>query len=263
MTPPEIPPVSNRLAYIYRVIVKWVSFLIFGAGTLFLVCIAFPIMRLCIHPAVQFRKRARFLVYVMMRIFTVILDRIGLVKIDAENPGEWRVLPSKIIVANHPSLLDVVVLLSLIPNADCIVRAKLSHHIVRGVIRQLYISNSLSFEDLSRSCIQSLDEGNCIIIFPEGTRTPRSGPVRMKKGAARLSLLSGCGIVPVYIGGNDKYGLGKRDPWWAVNPQENYIFRIRKQDELSPEKYAGLPVPLGVKHLNAEITDILCNPRYT
>jgi 1-acyl-sn-glycerol-3-phosphate acyltransferase len=259
----ESPPVSNPIAYSYRVLMKWICFLLFGLGTLFLVFIAFPLMRLCIHPAKKFRKSARSLVSTMMRMFTAITAGMNVVKIDAGENGAWRTLGSKIIVANHPSLLDVVVLISLIPNADCIVRAKLSRHIVRGVIRQLYIPNSLSFGDLSRACIQSLNEGNCIIIFPEGTRTPREGPGRMKKGAARLSLLSGCGIIPVHIGGNDKYGLGKKEPWWAFNPEEKYIYRVRMQGELSPAKYAGLPPPLGVKHLNAEITEILRNPPYT
>jgi 1-acyl-sn-glycerol-3-phosphate acyltransferase len=263
MTSPEMPPVSNRIAYVYRVIMKWFSFFIFGLGALFLTSAAFPLMYLCIHPVDKFKKYARFLVFVMMRILVVVMTGTRALKFDIEDPGAWRRLSSKIIVANHPSLLDVVMLISLIPNADCIVRAKLSRHIVRGIVRQLYIPNSLPFEDLSRCCIKSLNEGNCIIIFPEGTRTPRSGPIKMKKGAARLSLLSGCGIIPVYIGGNDKYGLGKRDPWWGFNHTEKYIYRIRMQDELSPEKHAGLPVSLGVKHLNAEITEILTNPRNT
>ncbi|GHU65381.1 1-acyl-sn-glycerol-3-phosphate acyltransferase [Spirochaetia bacterium] len=263
MAHPDLPPVSNWAVYSFRVIVKWFSFFIFGAGTLFLVFAVFPVMRLCIHPALKFRKYARSFVSLTMRFFVNIMTGIGAVKLDADYPGAWRKLSSKIIVANHPSLLDVVMLLSLIPNADCIVRGNLSRNIVGGVIKQLYITNSLSFEELSRACIQSLDEGNCIIIFPEGTRTPRSGPGKMKKGAARLSLLSGSGIVPVYIGGNDKYGLGKRDPWWAYNHEEKYLYRIRMQDEISPEKYIGLPVPIGAKHLNTEITEILHHPRYT
>jgi 1-acyl-sn-glycerol-3-phosphate acyltransferase len=165
------------------------------------------------------------------------------------------------VAANHPSLLDVVMLISLIPNADCIVRGSLKGNIVAGVIRRLYIPNSLNFEQLAAACVESLNRGNCIIIFPEGTRTPRSGEMRLKKGAARLSLSSGRSIVPVHIGGNDKWGLGKHDPWTAFNHQDKYIYRIRIQDQIFPETFLQFPFPAAVRRLNEKIREVLLNPK--
>ena len=257
---PEMPPVSNRIVYVYRVIIKLLSFLVFGIGTLMLVIAVFPVMSLALHPAERFQKHARSLVSCMMRVFVGFMSVMGGIQVEPDDRNAYRRLSSKILVANHPSLLDVVILFSLIPNADCIVQASLSRHIVWGVIRRLYIPNSLDFNELSAACIHSLAQGNCIIIFPEGTRTPRSGELNLKKGAARLAILSGCGIIPVHIGGTDKYGLGKHDPWWAFNHTDKYVYRLSIRQALSPEKYAGFPVPIAIKRLNADIKNLLLNP---
>jgi 1-acyl-sn-glycerol-3-phosphate acyltransferase len=253
----EMPPVSNRLLYIYRVAMKWGAFFIFGLGTVLLVSAIFPLMLLWIHPKEKFQNHARRLISRALRFFTLIMHGMGIVELDAGDPGAYRCLTSKIIVANHPSLLDVVMLISLIPNADCIVRGSLYRTIVRGIIRQLYIPNSLDFDDLVAECVESLNRGNCVIIFPEGTRTPRTGDLRIKKGAARISLISNRGIIPVHIGGTDKYGLGKGDPWLAFNHRDKYIYRIRIQDELSPAKYRNMAAPLAVRRFNQEIREAL------
>ena len=249
----------NRLIYIWRVFAKWLSFGIFGLGTIFLVTAVFPPMRLFLHPRKRFQKKARIFVSLNFRFFVGIMTFLGIVELDAGDTSAYRNLHGKIIAANHPSLLDVVMLISLIPNADCIVRSGLSKTIVNGVIRQLYIPNDLSFEQVVADCTASLNEGNCIIIFPEGSRTPRSGPPVYKKGAVRLSLASRCGIVPVRIGGTDKYGLGKKDPWAAFNPSKKYIYRLCMKTEISPEKYLAEGNILGVKHYNQELQRVLVN----
>jgi 1-acyl-sn-glycerol-3-phosphate acyltransferase len=239
---------------------KWLSFLIFGLETFLLVLVVFPIMTLFIHPRERFLKQARSFVSLAFRQFVRMMCLMRAVSVDAGDRNAYRRLSSKIVVANHPSLLDVVMLISLIPNADCIVQDSLKHNIVAGVIRRLYILNSLDFEKLAAACTESLNQGNCIIIFPEGTRTPRSGELRLKKGAARLSLLSGRGIVPIHIGGNDKWGLGKHDPWTAFNHRDKYIYRIRIRDELFPESFSEFSGPRAAKRLNEKIRESLSDP---
>jgi 1-acyl-sn-glycerol-3-phosphate acyltransferase len=189
-----------------------------------------------------------------MRFFVGFMHALGIVNLEAGEKDFYRRLESKILVANHPSLLDIIMLFSLVPNADCIVNAQYRRNIIGGVMRQLYILNSLSFDDMLESCRQSLMQGNCLIIFPEGTRTPRTGKISIKKGSARVSLVSGCGIVPAHIGGTDKYGLGKKDPWAAFNPTERYIYTISAMEEILPEKYQGLPMPAAVRAMTKDIT---------
>jgi len=182
--------------------------------------------------------------------------------LETDDKEKYRHLSSKIVVANHPSILDVVMLISLIPNADCIVGMHLNRNfIVKGVVRKLYILNSFDLDNILQACTESLKRGNCLIIFPEGTRTPRKGKVIIKKGAARVSLYSGCGIVPIHIGGTDKYGLGKKDPWTGFNPRERYIYDVSMGPEIDPEKYRDLPTPKAVRAITREIAAFLFPPK--
>jgi len=249
----------KSVVYCWRVFAKWISFAVFGIGTIVLVTILFPVTKIVYHPHKRFQKKARGIVSRSFRFFVWIMTFLGILELDPGDKSAYRNLQGKIVAANHPSLLDVVMLISLVPNADCIVRGNLNKNIVNGIIRQLYISTSLTFERLTEDCIASLNEGNCIIIFPEGSRTPRNAPPIFRKGAVRISLASGCAIVPVHIGGTDKYGLGKKDPWTAFNPTEKYIYRLRIKPELSPEKYLAESRILGVKHYNQELYRVLVN----
>jgi 1-acyl-sn-glycerol-3-phosphate acyltransferase len=189
------------------------------------------------------------------------MEFIQVVEFDPGDRAVWHKLGSKIVVANHPSILDVVMFIALIPNTDCIVGGQyLKNIILRGVIRRLYVVNSLDYRELEKACVTSLQEGSCLLIFPEGTRTRRTGAFHIKKGAARIAMVSGCPIVPAHIGGTDKWGLGKHDPWTAFNHTDKYVYRIRMQEEISPAKYAGLPPTIAVGRLNKEIRQVLLNP---
>jgi 1-acyl-sn-glycerol-3-phosphate acyltransferase len=237
-----------KLLRLYRVLAKWFSFFIFGAGTLLLVSALFPPMRLLLHPRRRFQKYARKLVSLAFRFFVGIMTFIGIVELHTDD-GQYAALGGKIVAANHPSLLDVVMLISLIPNADCIVRASLSKTIVGGIIRQLYIPNSGDPKKLIEDCIASIKNGNCIIIFPEGTRTARGGRPHLKKGAVRIALTARCPIVPVQIRGSDKYGLGKKDPWTGLCPEGKYIYRLERRSELVFAGSTALDVKRGTETL--------------
>jgi 1-acyl-sn-glycerol-3-phosphate acyltransferase len=233
---------------------KWFSFFVFGLGSLVLVLVCFPPMRLFIHPRDRFKKYARRFITATMVFFVSLMHFLRIVNLDVDDRKKYRNLSSKIIIANHPSLLDVVMLLSLIPNADCIVNAYLKNNILlREIVRQLYILGSLDFDSILRACTESLGKGNCLIIFPEGTRTPRSGNVVIKKGAARVALSCGCNIVPIHIGGTDKFGLGKKDPWTGFNPRERYVYNVSMGTEIDVDKYRNLSMPKAVRVLGREI----------
>ncbi|GHU40768.1 1-acyl-sn-glycerol-3-phosphate acyltransferase [Spirochaetia bacterium] len=249
----ELPPITNYPLYVYRVFAKWLSFLYFGIGSLFIICISFPIMRLRFRTREEFQRRGHALVSSMWANFCLFLRFVGAAKTNVSDRPAFSNLKSKIIVANHPSLLDVVMLIALIPNADCIVNASLTRTVVGNIVKRLYILNSLEFDDLKAACLKTLEAGNCLIIFPEGSRTPRTGHLPLKRGAARLALMCGRPVVPVHIGGNDKWGLGKHDPLLAYNHTEEYVYSIQLGRELNTADYAGLPSPIAARRLTADI----------
>jgi 1-acyl-sn-glycerol-3-phosphate acyltransferase len=255
-----MPPVKNWPLYIHRVIMKAWSFFVFGLGSAILAFPIMPVMWLMFHPIENFQKKARRLVSASFRFFIGLMTCMGIVEFEAPDKEFFNSLKSKIIVANHPSLLDIVMIISMVPNADVIVQGYARDTILWGVVKQLYILNTLNFEELTAACKESLEKGNCLVIFPEGTRTRRGEKMRLKKGAARISLLTGVDIVAVNVGGTDKYGLGKKDPFFSFNHTEKYIYRVTLQKVISPEQYAGMEIHRAARRLNAQIMDVLQNP---
>ena len=252
------PPVRNYPLYWWRVFVKLFSFFIFGLGAVVISIIAFPVMKLLFPNPKKFRTAGHRFISYLFRFFICVMTIIGCSYLTTPDKKRFRHLKSKIIVANHPSLLDVVMLISLIPNADCIVNAYLSgKNILHIIVRQLYIPTSLTHEEIMQKCTESLHEGNCIIIFPEGTRSLPGGQNPYKKGAARIALMSGCPLVPVYMGGNDKRGLRKHDPLFTYNTRHMYHYTAYMKDEVSPAPYKDLPEPAAAKRITEKLRDML------
>jgi hypothetical protein len=70
-------------------------------------------------------------------------------------------------------------------------------------------------------------------------------------------MASNCNIVPVHIGGNDKYGLGKKEPWTGFNPRERYVYQIDMGNEIHIENYKTYSKPAAVRSITNDITAAL------
>lgn len=253
----DLPPAKNPILYAYRCVVKSSAIIIFGLISIVFGMTILPPLRLILHPARRFRKVARFLAYASFKGFVGLLILFRGIKLDVEGKAELRRMKGKVIAANHPSLLDVVILISLVPNADCIVRGSLTKSVMTGVIRQLYIVNDLGYEQLLPRCRKSLAEGSNIIIFPEGTRTPRHGSNTFKRGAAHIAYDTGADIQMLYIGGNDKYGLGKHDPFFSYNKEETYHYDLHLLPAIPTANYAGMPGHIATRRMTEKMHEML------
>ena len=208
------PKIKNIFVYSYCCLCKILAIVWFGLGAVFLAIFVFPFIRLFTLHKKDFGIIARAYVSHTFRVFLGNLARFRTSMLKVEDKQAFRDIHSKIIIANHPSLLDFVYIMSLVPNSTCIVRGGLTHTPLRGVIKQAYITNTTDFDDVLVECKKLTDKGCNVIVFPEGTRSPRIGRNNYKKGAARIALYCGCDVQPMFIGGSDKYGLGKHDPLW-------------------------------------------------
>ena len=243
-----------KLVLWYRIFVKLFLFFIFGVGSIILITAVFPTIRLFSASSKAFKRRSRKAMCYTQKSFVWLGTIMGGFELKVENKEYLSHLSGKIVVANHPSLLDVVMLLSVIPNADCIIKAALGHrNVISGIVNTLYISNSLDFDHLTKECTKSLQEGNCLIIFPEGSRTKADGVHHFQRGAAHIALSSGCSLVPVSIGGTDKYGLRKHDPMFSYNPKEKFIYTLTPLPEVNPADYADMPIPMASRKITEKI----------
>lgn len=249
----DLPPVKNWIAFHYRAFMKLFFIGFIGIGSMILAVLVFPWIKVFVHPKKKFQAAARTFVSRTFA-FSLFLMRItGVVKVYAPEKEKLLGLRSKVIAANHCSILDFVVLMSLIPNANCIVQESYGKTPLAGVIRQAYILNSVDFTLLKNLCRETLDMGNNVIIFPEGTRTPRHGKIPYKKGAARIARFAGCDIQPVLIAGSDKYGLGKHDPFWSFNHVEPLIYDIQLLPQIPMNSFTGYSDIISAKKITEAI----------
>ena len=254
----------NPIRFAWRTVTKSLVYFFFALGSLVLVTAVFPPIMLFVHPEKRSSRAMRFATHLTFRLMNRVMWLFGLTRVDISREDRrklWR-LRSSIVVANHPSLIDITILMGLIPHPDCIVNARLFERpIVRHVVRRLFIPNSLDFNELLAGSERSLRDGNCLVIFPEGSRTkPGVSPV-LKRGSARISLATGFPIVPVRIEANDMRGLRKGDPLWRINAKGRYRFKLSVLDPLYPANYADCELPVAARKMVSDIQERLFSAR--
>lgn len=159
-----------------------------------------------------------------------------------------------LIVANHPTLLDVVFLIARAPQADCIVKHEAWRNpFLRPIVASAgYIPND-DGEALVRACVERLRAGRCVILFPEGSRSPEHGLRPFRRGAARVALASRCAITPVVIG-CEPPALKKGQPWWRL-PNRRLEFSLDVGEPFHAKDVVdeSLPPAIAARKLTAHL----------
>lgn len=112
-----------------------------------------------------------------------------------------------VIAPNHPTLFDVVLIVSQVPNVVCVTKASLwNNPLLGGMVRLAgFIRNDAPLP-LVRRAAAELRAGSNLLIFPEGTRTPakaRLGPFR--PGFALMARSGGAPVQAVLLEGGTPY----------------------------------------------------------
>lgn len=216
--------------YGWRLVATGISFLAFGLGGLILRTACFPLMTLLLRNANSRVRHVRLVVHYSFRLFVWLMQTLGVLRyriIGAEKLNRSGLL----ILSNHPTLIDVVFLISLVPNASCVVKSVLARNpFTRGPVTAAeYICNDTGSE-LIADCIRSVQSGNNLIVFPEGTRTPVNGKMQLQRGAANIAIRGARDITPVIIR-CEPLCLTKGAPWWKI-PARRADFVIEVRDDI-------------------------------
>lgn len=206
----------KALNHSYRILGTGFCFVCFGIGGIILSLLVFPAQRLFIRDIEQRKHRARHTVHVAFHFFIGLMRRLRIFNFDFSAAEQLSKAQGQIIIANHPSLIDVVALIAMTPNADCVVKAQLFRNpFMRGVISSTgYISNA-DPDKLLDDCADSLAKGNNLIIFPEGTRTTPGQPLVFQRGAANIALRAKRGYLALHIDCCPST-LTKQEQWYQV-----------------------------------------------
>jgi 1-acyl-sn-glycerol-3-phosphate acyltransferase len=250
----ESPSVNRTDYYWLRRLGTGVWFLVFGLVTFVLGLLVLPVIRLITPNRSRRQRRSRAVLGAGMRSFIYSVRALRFV--DFEFIGREKLgRPGQLIVANHPTLIDVCFLLGFTPTASCIVKAgHFRNLITRGaVIGAGYIPNAPT-EDMIHAAEAALQEGETLLMFPEGTRTVPGKPLAMQRGAANVALRAARVLTPVYIS-CEPSTLSKNLPWYRIPPSRPK-WTLRVGDDIDLGAYRGAPLPIASRRLHADLAGL-------
>jgi len=209
----------------WRLLITGFCFALFGIGGLLLSLIWFNVLLLVQRNANVRRRLARRSIAASFRFFLNVTRWLGVMDYRIEGAELLRQERGTLIVANHPTLIDYVILASVMPETDCLVKsALLRNPFVSGVIRAAdYLVNGQA-DELLPACRERLAKGDTLLIFPEGTRSRPGEEMVLQRGAANIAVRCGSDLRIVTIHCSEHL-LDKRSRWYDVPPRKP-LFRI-------------------------------------
>ncbi len=240
---------EGRQTYLWRIFVTGTCFVLFGLSGLILGL--FVLLSTLFLPGGHGRRRAstRALVQRAFRLFVDTMAVLG--GVSYEFIGTERLGRSgQLIIANHPTLVDVVFIVAFTPAPACVVKAAIfSNPFTRWVVQAAgYIRNSPTHIMIEQA-ILALRSGDSLIMFPEGTRTRPRQPRHFHRGAASVAVQAATVLTPVYIS-VDQPLLDKSQPWYRV-PRRRPHLSLRVGEDIDLAKYRDMPPPRASRQLNA------------
>ncbi len=208
----------SRVDRLWRLFGTGAAFSLFGLGALGMVVFIFPLFFLLIPNQKRRHHRAQWVICRSFRLFLTILRRLGVADVTTDGIEALRSASGVLIIANHPTLLDVVLILAQMDRCQCVVKSQLFRNpFTAGVMRAAgFIRNDGDPERLMDQARRHLQNGDCIMIFPEGTRTPRNQRLgALQRGAANIAIDAAVDLLPIVIGCNHQT-LKKGEPWYKV-----------------------------------------------
>lgn len=213
-----------------RILASAGLFTCLGLGGLLLSLAVCPLLWLL--PARRRQTGARTLIRRCFQLFVWGLEASRILLVHTEDLPDAEARRGAILIANHPSWLDIVVLLSRLPDTVCVVKSAVWWNPFFGLlVRTAGFLPAEDTEALLDQAARTLATGHAVVLFPEGTRTAPGEPLRFQRGAAHLALLTGAPIHPLLITVAPPL-LEKGDRWYDM-PIQVCQFRIRGRQSIS------------------------------
>jgi 1-acyl-sn-glycerol-3-phosphate acyltransferase len=209
------------------------AFALFGVGGAILALVVLPIARR-LSDGADFDLRAQRWIQLGYRLFMGFMDVVGVVRVVRVGGGGPQERP-RLIVANHPTLVDTPMLVAEMRQADCVAKTAWTENRFLGpaIAAANYIRRDTGSAVVDE-CAERLQAGRSIVIFPEGTRTPEGEALgRFQRGAAHIALRSGLPIHPVLITAEPR-SLMKGQKWYDV-PERPMVLTVRPLAPLDPK----------------------------
>lgn len=227
-----------------------VGFLLLGVICLLISVLAFPMRALL--PKLSSKRLGRQLVSALVRLYLHSLVLMGACRFDLSELEALQDAPAMVIVPNHPSLLDALMILSRVPNTNCIMNAGIVHSLFFGAPARLmdFIPNT-PLRAMVHLATADLHRGSHVLLFPEGTRTTRFPIGELQGTAGLIAKHAKVPIQTLFIETNSGF-LGKG---WSLlwTPRMPITFRIRLGKRFDPPTHTTPFIEELARYFRAEL----------
>lgn len=159
-----------------------------------------------------------------------------------------------VMVANHLSLLDILILFRLFTHFKWV--SKVENFRVPAIGWNMSLNGYVPLKRgdrnsvirMMRQCERTLAQGNSIMMFPEGTRSTSGRMRTFKTGAFELAIASGVPIQPLVIKGS-----GDALPKRGFVLQGRHHISVTVLDAIMPEAFEGMSAEDLTDHVKALI----------
>jgi len=199
--------------------------------------VVMPLIALSSRDPARRQARAQRYLSGAFRLTLDVLRGGGLFDFDARSVDGSLPSGPVLIVANHPTTIDVLAILSVYRDASVVVKHKIWRNpLLHPVFRWCghidggdgsMASNRRVLDEMR----ERLESGVPVVVFPEGTRSPPHGLGPLYKGVFSVASTTGTPILPVLITSNPPV-LHKEQPW-HVWPSNTVHYRVQPGELLS------------------------------
>lgn len=168
---------------------------------------------------------------------------------------------ARVLVANHLSLLDILVLFRLFRHFKWV--SKIENFRVPFIGWNMRLNRYIplrrgdraSVQRMMEACERTLGAGSSVLMFPEGTRSTTGRMRPFKPGAFELALRTGRPVQPLVI-----RGTAEALPRRGFVLRGRHPIRITVLDPVAPADYAGKTAEALADEIRARMAAVLGEP---
>lgn len=176
-----------------------ICFVIFGIGTIVVGNIIFPLIKLLFPRKYRLNTYSN-VIQTSWSVFVKFLILINIIDLDIKDIEKLKNIKKSVIVSTHPSFIDGVILISLIPKTTCLVAERLSTNpITKQIVNTMFIISGNSLNKIVEDSSKMLENDFNVLIFPSGIRHKKNEYPKIRKGAALIAINSKRNIVPINL----------------------------------------------------------------